>query len=197
MNNLNVCPVYFPNIYYMSEVIKYDQLTWNLNGFYRKRTYRNRTFLYGPNGVIKLSIPVNKIGETDNEKFMCNDQNWRLRHWKTILNCYSSSPFFDFYYSDIKKIFFSDYTLLSHFNIFITEKIISLLNFKLDFKKNVQTLNYPDHNEKLIKIKTKNNKKFPEYQQVFEYKYGFIENLSILDLIFNIGPESNDYLNSI
>ena len=70
MNNLNVCPVYFPNIYYMSEIIKYDQLTWNLNGIYRKRTYRNRTFLYGPNGVIKLSIPVNKIGETDNEKFM-------------------------------------------------------------------------------------------------------------------------------
>ncbi len=197
MNNLNICPVYFPNIYYMSEIIKYDQLTWNLNSFYKKRTYRNRTFLYGPNGIIKLSIPVNKIGKTENEKFMCNDQNWRLRHWKTILNCYSSSPFFDFYYSDIKKIFFTDYILLSHFNIFITENIISLLNFKLDFKKNFQTLNYLDNNEKLIKIKNKNDKKFPEYHQVFNYKYGFIENLSILDLIFNIGPESNNYLTSI
>ena len=52
-------------------------------------------------------------------------------------------------------------------------------------------------NEKLIQIKSENGKKFPKYPQVFEYKFGFIENLSVLDLIFNLGPESNNYLNSI
>ena len=181
----------------MSEIVKFNQLTWNLNGFYKKKTYRNRTFLYGPNGIIRLSIPVNKIGKTDNEKYICNNQNWRLRHWKTILNCYSSSPFFDFYYSDIKKIFFMDYKLLSNFNIAITEKIISLLNFKLDFKKKNNIDSFLTDYEKLIQTKSENEKKFPKYPQVFDYKHGFIENLSILDLIFNIGPESNNYLNSI
>lgn len=179
----------------MSEIVKYKQLTWSLNGFYKKKTHRNKSFLYGPNGIIRLSIPVNKIGITDNEKFICNDQNWQLRHWKTILNCYSSSPFFDFYYSDIKKIFFSDYKLLSHFNIAMTEKIISLLNFKLDFKKKFNINGFLTDYENLVQTKSK--KKFPKYPQVFDYKHGFIENLSILDLIFNVGPESNNYLNSI
>ena len=197
MNNLNIYPVYFPNIFYMSEIVKYKHLTWNLNGFYKKKTYRNRAFLYGPNGMIRLSIPVNKIGKTDNEKYICNDQKWRLRHWKTILNCYSSSPFFDFYYSDIKKIFFKDYKLLSDFNIAITEKILSLLNFKLDFKKNFNMDSFLTGYENLILTKSESEKKFPKYPQVFEYKHGFIENLSIIDLIFNIGPESNNYLNSI
>lgn len=197
MSNLNIYPVYFPNIFYISELVKHKELTWNLNSFYKKKTYRNRTFLYGPNGIIRLSIPVKKNGKTDNEKYICNDQNWRLRHWKTILNCYSSSPFFDFYYSDIKEIFFKDYKLLSHFNIAITEKIISLLNYKLDFKKKFNISGFFTDYEKLIQTKGKNEKKFPKYPQVFEYKYGFIKNLSILDLIFNIGPESNNYLNSI
>jgi len=197
VSNLNIYPVYFPNIFYMSEIIKYEQLTWNLNGFYRKKTYRNRTFIYGPNGIIRLSIPVNKIGKTYNEKYICYEQNWRLRHWKTILNCYSSSPFFDFYHSDLKKIFFKDYKLLSHFNIALTEKIISFLNLKLDFKKKNTRDNFSTESKKLIQTKSKNEKKFLKYPQVFEYKYGFIENLSILDLIFNLGPESNNYLNSI
>ena len=113
------------------------------------------------------------------------------------MNCYSSSPFFDFYYSDIKKIFFEDYNVLSHFNIALTEKITSLLNFKLDFKKTIQIFEDINDNEKLIQIKSENGKKFPKYPQVFEYKFGFIENLSVLDLIFNLGPESNNYLNSI
>ena len=197
MNNINICPVYFPNISYMSEIIKYKKLTWSLGGFYKKKTYRNKTFLCGPNGIIRLSIPVNKVGKTDNEKSICYNQNWRLSHWKTILNCYSSSPFFDFYYSDIKKIFFEDYNVLSHFNIALTEKITSLLNFKLDFKKTIQIFEDINDNEKLIQIKSENGKKFPKYPQVFEYKFGFIENLSVLDLIFNLGPESNNYLNSI
>ena len=195
MNNLNICPVYLPNIFYMSKIVKYKQLTWSLNGFYKKKTHRNKSFLYGPNGIIRLSIPVNKIGKTDNEKYICYDQNWQLRHWKTILNCYSSSPFFDFYYPDIKKIFFSDYKLLSHFNIAMTEKIISLLNFKLDFKKKININSFLTDYENLVQTKSK--KKFPKYPQVFDYKHGFIENLSILDLIFNVGPESNNYLNSI
>ena len=181
----------------MSKIVKYKQLTWNLNGFYKKRTHRNKSFLYGPNGIIRLSIPVNKIGKTDNEKYICYDQNWQLRHWKTILNCYSSSPFFDFYHSDLKKIFFKDYKLLSHFNIALTEKIISFLNLKLDFKKKNTRDNFSTESKKLIQTKSKNEKKFLKYPQVFEYKYGFIENLSILDLIFNLGPESNNYLNSI
>ena len=61
MSNLNIYPVYFPNIFYMSELIKHKELTWNLNSFYKKKTYRNRTFIYGPNGIIRLSIPVTSL----------------------------------------------------------------------------------------------------------------------------------------
>ena len=68
-------------------------------------------------------------------------------------NC-SSSPFFDFYYSDIKEIFFKDYKLLSHFNIAITEKIISLLNYKLDFKKKFNISGVFTDYEKLIQTKS-------------------------------------------
>ena len=77
----------------------------------------------------------------------------------------------------------------------MTEKIISLLNFKLDFKKKININSFLTDYENLVQTKSK--KKFPKYPQVFDYKHGFIENLSILDLIFNVGPESNNYLNSI
>ncbi len=71
------------------------------------------------------------------------------------------------------------------------------MNYKLDFKKKFNISGVFTDYEKLIQTKGKNEKNFPKYPQVFEYKYGFIKNLSILDLIFNIGPESNNYLNSI
>ena len=195
--NAGVCPAYLPSIRYMAWIIEQKEVVFVLTNHYQKQTYRNRTEIYGPNGKLKLTIPIinskNQKKQQDNEVQICNDSSWQRDHWKSLEYSYRSSPFFEFYEDDLYPFFHQEREKLMDLNMKLIKKIFSLLDFEIKFKKT----NEVDEFSELIHAKKKPIYKIPIYHQVFNSKYGFIHNLSILDLIFNMGPESNNYLKKL
>ena len=192
-----VCPAYLPSIRYMAWIVAKKEVTFVLTNQYQKQTYRNRTEIYGANGKLKLTIPIsyNKFqkNQLDSEVKIFNDSSWQRDHWKSLESAYRSSPFFEFYEDDLYPFFQRRYEKLMDLNIALIKKIFSLLEIVIKFKKT----NKVDEFSELIRARQKTIYKIPIYHQVFNSKYGFIDNLSILDLIFNIGPESNNYLKKL
>ena len=102
-----ICPAYLPNIAYFSTISRSRNITLYIHGNYQKQTYRNRAQIYSPNGILDLSIPIikpkNIIEKKDYNIKICYDENWQKKHWKTIKNSYSSSPFFEIDTLPIKR----------------------------------------------------------------------------------------------
>ena len=195
--NAGVCPAYLPSIRYMAWIVAKKEVSFVLTNHYQKQTYRNRTEIYGANGKLKLTIPIshNKFqkNQLDSEVKIFNDSSWQRDHWKSLESSYRSSPFFEFYEDDLYPFFHRTHEKLMDLNIALIKKIFSLLEITIKFKKT----NKVDEFSELIHAKQKTIYKIPTYHQVFNSKYGFIDNLSILDLIFNVGPESNNYLKKL
>ena len=192
-----VCPAYLPSIRYMAWIIAKKEVTFVLTNHYQKQTYRNRTEIYGANGKLRLTIPIahykNKKNQLDSDVKIFNDSSWQRDHWKSLESSYRSSPFFEFYEDDLYPFFHEKQEKLMDLNMGLIKKIFSLLEIVIKFKK----INKVDEFSELINAKKKSINKIPTYHQVFNSKHGFIDNLSILDLIFNIGPESNNYLKKL
>ena len=193
---------YFGPIQWYQKLYRYDHCLIEQYDSYQKQTYRNRCVIATANGPQALTVPV----EGTNEKCLVKDlrisdhNNWRRIHWNALLSAYSESPFFDYYADDIHPFFEKKYDFLIDFNEAIRQKVCELMdihpnvNYTSDFRR--QTSDIVDFREVI-------NAKHPladadfqpqRYWQVFEGKHGFQANLSILDLLFNMGPESIFYL---
>lgn len=191
-------PSYFAPISHWKEIIN-GNILWDLNENFAKQTIRNRTHIYGPNKVLKLSIPIrhSKNSFILKEALIENDLQWQKDHWKSIESSYKSSPFFEYYEDSLKKLYVNKYSNLSNFNFDGIKLIYEWL--EIDFKLNL-TESFKEKYEFGNDLRFKSEKnyddlfKVKEYIQVFSYKYGFKNNLSILDLIFNEGPNSLSYL---
>ena len=169
--------------------------------YYVKQTCRSRCYIYGANGVLKLVIPIKSTGNQTAMKdvIIANDTNWQVIHWRSICSAYRSSPFFEFFEDDIAPFYNKPYEKLMDFNHDIQEKILELLNLRPDigFTKEYHAqptgvLDVRDGFKKLQQIQAKSS--VPTYIQVFDTNKGFIPNLSIIDLLFNLGPGSLDVL---
>ena len=169
---------------------------------YIKQTYRNRCRIASANGVQTLSIPIEK---SDSPKSLTRDiriadhGNWRHLHWHAIVSAYNSTPFFEYYVDDFLPFYQKPFKYLFDFNEQLREKVCSLLDinpvisYSEFFDINLDT-NTLDRRDLIHPKKESFQKDFKPYYQVFEIKYGFIPNLSIIDLLFNMGPESIFYL---
>ena len=151
------------------------------------------------NGPQKLIIPVkhskkeNEILHDHNVK-IDNTQNWKVKHWKSIQNAYRSSPFFEFYEEEFFEVFFNNEKLLYALNINIIFHINKILGVEKNIKISNRKISHEKYDKKLMNIKKYFYYNVPPYNQVFMSKFKFITNLSILDLIFNMGPKSINYL---
>ncbi len=162
---------------------------------YIKQSYRSRCRIATANGVMDLSIPVDKSGkELIRDVRISKHSDWQKHHWRSIESAYNSSPFFEYYSDDLRPFFEKKWVFLWDFNLEIQQKILELLEIEADiafsgkFETNpdesIVDLRYRIHPKKDPALKLKN------YYQVFEQKFGFIANLSIIDLLFNMGNES-------
>jgi len=193
---------YFGSIHFFQQVLTHDVIAIDKHENFQKQTYRNRQYIYGANGKLMLNIPVKHSKSTTRKKYVeCrleNEFKWQELHFKSLETAYRTSPYFEFYEDDIIPLFKTTYDTIFDFNLACFQMVLQLLNLDVEFSF---TENYkeaytsPDEDFRhLINAKAKITKSFKPYHQVFENKHGFIPNLSILDLIFNLGPESINYL---
>lgn len=170
---------------------------------YPKQTWRNRCTILTSQGTLDLTIPVKKpFGNhtKTHEIEIDNENQWYLNHWKALTAAYNASPFFMYYQDELEPFYKGNYTNLIDFNIQLTTILLKILRIEIktslttDFKilDTEKDLRY-----QLTPKKTINESKFPSYIQVFSENGQFYPNLSILDILFNLGPESTGYLKSI
>ncbi len=195
-------PTYFPNIEFFSHLLKSKNLTFEINDFYQKQTFRNRTQIYSSNGKLNLVIPV-KFSSTKKDKLkdikICNDTKWQKNHLKSIQIAYRSSPYFEFFEDYFIEIFEKKENFLIDISIKSIEIIFRMLetNLKYNLTDKYQS-NYDlasDLRSLSVRKKKVTTNLIQPYTQVFETEHGFISNLSVIDLIFNEGLNSLNYFN--
>lgn len=191
-----VIPAYSGNVQYYSILSHFSEVYLEQYSHYIKQTYRNRCQILTANGVMNLTIPVDKIsGEKMLDKDVrISNTDWQRVHWGTIESAYNNSPFFLYYSDDIRPMYEKRYEFLLDFNLELQEVLLSLLGLDVQLKLTEHYIESPeiDFREKLspkYKGETPNFNPKP-YYQVFKEKFGFVENLSIYDLLFNMGNES-------
>ncbi len=194
---------YLAPVQYFTKLFKYDEVFIEKHENFIKQSYRNRCKIYGANGELSLSIPVKKISlKTKIKDLLIDyDTNWQKLHWKSIESAYRSSPFFEFYEDDLKPFYEKKYKFLLDFNIEIQNMVLEHLDIDVNLKFtdkycHILTEEIDDLREKIHPKKKENDPDFitVEYTQVFQGKYGFIPNLSIIDLLFNEGPNAIEAL---
>lgn len=193
-------PTYFPCISHFTAIANADSVTFEIEDNYQKQTYRNRTYIYGANGKLLLNVPI-KHTHKNRQKYkdvkIANDEKWQVLHWKSLESAYRTSPYFEYYEDEFKPLFEKKHTFILDYNFECIELVLECLQLDLNFSKtdeyNVDASPLIDFRN-LVKARKEPVFSFDEYTQVFGNKYGFISNLSILDLLFNEGTNALSYL---
>ena len=202
MKTVYLSSAYLAPVEYYTKLATYDKIYVEQHDHYMKQTYRNRCTIAAPDGELPLSIPTVK---PDTPKCPMKDirisdhGNWRHLHWDAIESAYNSTPFFEYYKDDFRPFYEKKYEFLIDFNEELCRMICELIGlhpnmerteaYKTDFTSDETDFRECIHPKKDFHIEDPEFVAKP-YYQVFEQKLGFIPNLSIIDLLFNMGPES-------
>ncbi len=200
--NIIIHPTYFPNTAHFVAMVKAKQVVYEVDDNFLKQTYRNRTYIYGANGKLALNIPVihsQKNRQKYRDVKIFNEEKWQSLHWKSLLSAYRTSPFFEYYEDELFPLFNTKTDYILDYNFKCFETICSCLQLELNIAK-TETYQKTAENKTdfrhLVNAKKEPTQNFDTYTQVFINKHGFIPNLSILDLLFNEGPNALNYLES-
>ena len=189
-------PNYFPNIHQFTQIIKADNILFEASDNYQKQTFRNRTYIYGANGKLGLFVPVihtHNNRELFKDVKISYDSNWMDLHLKSLQSAYRSSPYFEYFEDNFIKLYSEKEKFLVDFNIKCIQLISNLLDLNLNYKISNE---YVEKTNDIIDLRGLSNarkeKKIEttKYIQVFGSKHGYLNNLSIVDLIFSEGPNS-------
>jgi len=193
-------PTYFSPIFQFSNIIKFNKIIFENEDNFQKQSYRNRCYIYGPNGKQMLNIPIKKNTNLEKQKtkdtLVDNSLKWQDQHFKSLKASYNCSPFFEFFEDDLQKIFTKKYRYLNDINLDTFLFLLDALQLEVshkntnEYQKNKMKNDFRD----IANIKQEINKPFPMYIQVFNEKHGFIPNLSTLDLLFMEGPNAISFL---
>jgi len=192
---------YFGPVWYYSKLILFDETIIEQFDHYTKQTYRNRCDIYGANGKLSLSIPVIK---NHGYKMLMKDvmidyaTDWQKMHYRALVSSYNSSAFFEYYFDELQSIYFRKTKFLLDLNNYLHSKICRFLDLPdiltLSQKFASASANEAEDYRDIIHPKRSfeidNHFRPSEYYQVFRDKHGFIPNLSVIDLLFNEGPQA-------
>jgi hypothetical protein len=204
MSEILLSTAYLPPISYFAAIQYADEIIIEIYENYVKQSYRNRCNIMSCNGLLGLSIPVCKM---NGNHTLIKDirisylSKWQINHWRAIESAYNKSPFFLYYRDDLQRFYTQSFEFLIDFNYellcFILKKInLNIkISFTSDFIPDAQAVN--DFRYQFSPKKQIENISFSHYYQVFEAKNAFIPDLSIIDLLFNEGPQARAYLNKL
>ena len=186
---------YLGPVAYYSAILQSEEIFIETKEHFIKQSFRNRCTIMGSNGSQTLTIPKERKSSDKtliSDISISNQDNWQKLHWQSIVSAYNSSPFFEYYKDELLPFYNTENDNLFDFNLKLSKAILRFLqvekelNFTSKFQKECNRLDF-----RSSKFILKNQE---EYQQVFCEKYSFIPNLSILDVLFNLGPETTSYL---
>ena len=193
-------PTYFPSISHFVAMAKADALIFETEDNFQKQTNRNRMYIYSPNGTQLLNIPVKHNVENGRQMFkdvkIEQAFDWKKQHFKSLEAAYRTSPFFEYFEDDIKPLFEKKHEFMMDLNFEALEIVTSCLGMDFSYSKTTEYFHevedFTDY--RALANGKKDNSQFESYTQVFEEKHGFINNLSILDLLFCEGRYAMEYL---
>lgn len=196
---------YFGPIQWYQKLYRYDHSMIEQYDSFQKQTYRNRCMIATANGTQALTVPIIHNGELVKDLRISDHNQWRRVHWNALQSAYSESPFFEYYADDLHPFFEQKYDFLVDFNEAIRQKVCELIDIhpNVEYTTKYQPSALNPQPSTLTDFRDVINAKHPqpdegftpkEYWQVFQHKHGFLPNLSILDLLFNMGPESVFFL---
>ena len=216
--NVLLSTTYFGPIQWYQKLYRADEAWIERHETFQKQTYRNRCIIATTQGTQALTVPVERSNSQSSIPQFLKDirisdhGNWRHLHWNALRSAYGDSPFFMYYEDDIHPFFERRWDYLFDFNEAIIEKMCELLDIQPNIHYTDQYLPSLDRErlrvgasagmgleEGLLDCRNTITPKHPvpdpgftpqRYYQVYEAKHGFLPNLSILDLLFNMGPES-------
>jgi hypothetical protein len=205
MQTVLLSTAYLAPVEYYVQMLAHRQVIIEQHCNYVRQTCRNRCVIASANGLQTLSVPIVKPSSPKcptKDVRISEHGNWRHLHWNAIVSAYNSTPFFEYYEDDFRPFYEKPQNFLFDFNEALRELICSLLDIspKVNYSDKYITEVPQDTIDLREAIYPKKNCKdatqqvstiFQPYYQVFANKFGFQANLSIIDLLFNMGPESN------
>lgn len=206
MGNTTIFPTsYFPPIVIMAAIShsaeRGEEIVIEKHETFPKQTFRNRTVILTANGSMALTVPVIRPGGTHTptaEIGISYSERWNTNHMRAIDAAYNASPYYEYYRDEIEKIVMTRYEKLIELNGELLKMLLKKIKIKAEIKESEEyhKSNYY-HNDYREKYSYKKPERLPiatEYTQVFCDRMPFERNLGILDLLFNMGPETNNYL---
>ena len=200
MSTILLHPTYFPSITHMAAIAQADHVVFEMEDNYQKQTYRNRAYIAHSNGKLLLNVPVKHSHDGSRQKTknvaVENDFPWQSHHLKSLQSAYRTSPFFEFYEDELTPIFTRNVKQLMEHNLYIYEQLFELIGMDTQISFSETYEKQPEQLDFRFMTKAKREKKITiePYTQVFIEKHGFLNNLSILDLLVNEGPNALTYL---
>lgn len=196
---------YFPPISYVAAMLDKQVVVVEQYETFPKQTYRNRAVVATANGLLSLTVPVVRINGNHTytkDMTICYNENWAVKHWRAIESAYNSSPYFLYYKDEVEAILNKQYIGLVDLNmdilsfVFKKLKVAKDIMLSTDFVLAEDVATIEDYRNR-FSPKNKEILQLPPYDQVFEDRYGFQSDISILDLLFNLGPDSLGYLKEV
>jgi len=203
--NVLLSTAYWPNLHYFWYVLNASSVLIEEHEHYEKQSYRNRCTILSANGPLNLSLPVHRAHNksTTGTILLSADTPWRQQHWHAIRSAYGKSPYFEYFADELSAMYDESFERLIDFNTAQLRLILKILRIKkdiqfsesyiekttdVDLRKTIHPkIGFPEDERVLAVLSQK-------YYQTFSSRYDFISNLSLLDLLFNLGLESRDYL---
>jgi len=191
---------YLPPAVYFSLISGADEIIIEREENYIKQSYRNRCYILSAHGPQLLTVPVylgSQHKEVVKDIRIDYSKRWQQVHLRAMISSYNSSPYFEFYFENIEKIISKNHEFLLDLNTELIQMVSEILRLKkpLSFSSHFEPVENMNND---FRYRISPKKSFPhtskEYIQVFNRSNGFVTGLSIVDLIFNMGPESGKYI---
>ncbi len=176
-----------------------DLVTFEMDDNFQKQTNRNRMYIYSPNGIQLLNIPIKHSKEAHQKTKDVKLEtafDWQKQHFKSLDAAYRSSPFFEYFEDDIRPIFEKKHEFLMDLNLETMSIVSKCLGLEFDYNETTEYFHEVTDKTDLRNLINgkKDHSQFDPFTQVFGEKHGYLNNLSILDLLFNEGRYALDYL---
>ena len=191
---------YLAPISYYAQLLQCEAYSIDANEIYRKQTLHNRCYIASPNGPLSLTIPVVKFVpyHTPMRDIRISDHgNWRHLHWNALQSSYRRTPFFEFYADDFAPFYEKKWEFLVDYNQALQELVWEEIGgWEQEVRGKRNALERPNisQEDEVSSYLLPPTSYLPPYYQLFSDRHGFMPDLSIVDLLFNMGPESLLYL---